>query len=364
MISHYTSCLISLLKGHIPKGLNERDWECLIRIARRASILPRLASQIVGQNYPCFVEKHLNSAIKQACLQKQQVRYEAIQLVKLLETVSDSHLLFLKGAAYCLGDYQVGIGRIFSDIDLLVAKNDLSKIETKLLVYGWFPESSDEYDQKYYREWAHEIPPIRHAQRGTLLDVHHNLVPIISGRAPNIALFTEDLIYLENGIKVLSVHAMTLHSAIHLFFQEEYHHAFRDICDLHCMFSEFGKTPTFWEDIQTLALKSGFSLELALACRYSEAIFNTPIPADVLRNSKEYLPNKPFLLIYDWLYLKVLQPHHPLAQVRFLGLANFLALLRGHFIKMPLHILLLHSFTKIYRNITTFLFGEGLTKKS
>ena len=33
------------------------------------------------------------------------------------------------------------------------------------------------YDQRYYREWMHELPPLLHVRRQTALDVHHAIAP-------------------------------------------------------------------------------------------------------------------------------------------------------------------------------------------
>jgi hypothetical protein len=45
---------------------------------------------------------------------------------------------------------------------------------------------------------------------------------------------------------------MTLHSVIHLFYQEEFIHGFRDLSDLHFLFGENHDNPDFYRDLLTL----------------------------------------------------------------------------------------------------------------
>lgn len=360
----YTAHLVKLLSGDAPQSISLLDWEYLIRIARDASVLPRMAYALDtdGDSLPEYARTHLISAKYHAKLLAQQVQFEATEFKRILTKFHHEDVYYLKGAAYTLSGCDAGIGRVFSDIDMLVSKENLREIEARLSVYAWFSQPKDDYDDMYYRQWAHEIPPLKHSGRGTILDLHHNLVPIISGKAPEITDFTEGARSLACGARVLAPEAMILHSAVHLFYQEEYHHGFRDLSDLHLLFSEFGTQQTFWDALFILAQKTGFGLELALALRYTTSLFDTPVPSTVLQKSQVWLPSRPKLVVYDWVYKRVLQPHHKLCDVPGLTLANMMALVRGHWIKMPVHILLMHTAAKGYRNVLKWVAGKGVNK--
>jgi hypothetical protein len=369
MKSSITCHLISLMNTTIPKVTDEVEWEYIVRVARNSSMLSRLAAIFVDapnrDKLPDYVKSQFDASLRPAKLQSQQVAFETEELAKLINSVSGCQPIFLKGAAYSLSGYTVSKGRTFSDIDLLVPKQILDLVEKKLLVYGWIADKVDEYDQMYYRKWAHEIPPLRHCSRQTLLDVHHNLVPLISGKAPDISLFTQETVAVYDGkAKVLSPYAMTLHSAVHLFYQEEYHNGFRDLADLNLMFIEFGHNKDYWQSLFDLAEKSDFKLELALACRYSSLLFDSPIPVPWLQKSTMFIPSKIKLILLDWIFVKVLQPHHPLCNIKSLALANSLATLRGHWIKMPLHILIIHTTVKTYKGLVELVAGRGALKKT
>ena len=55
--------------------------------------------------------------------------------------------------------------------------------EAALMLDGWASGHRSAYDQRYYRTWMHELPPMQHIQRGTVLDVHHAIAPLMP-RAP------------------------------------------------------------------------------------------------------------------------------------------------------------------------------------
>ena len=86
-------------------------------------------------------------------------------------------MVFLKGTAYHVAADQAGKGRVFSDVDILVPEDKLLEVERALISAGWMTNTLNSYDQKYYRQWMHEIPPLRHLKRQTSIDVHHNILP-------------------------------------------------------------------------------------------------------------------------------------------------------------------------------------------
>ena len=86
-------------------------------------------------------------------------------------------VVLLKGAAYTVADLPAARGRIFSDVDLMVPKDRIAEAETTLRNHGWVAGATNAYDQRYYRTWMHQIPPLTHFRRETVIDVHHTIVP-------------------------------------------------------------------------------------------------------------------------------------------------------------------------------------------
>ena len=235
--------------------LSADAWVHLIRLLRQQQQLARYAYLFrqagVFTHLPQYARHHLRNAEIIADKQYRQVSAEAAELTQLLAPLQVKPV-FLKGAAYALQQgLPAGIGRTFSDLDILVPKEQITAVEQRLSVFGFLPEPVSAYDQHYYRKWTHEIPPLRHHSRGTILDIHHNLIPPISGRAPDIRRFWQQLNLTVDGYQVLSLPAMTLHSLIHLFFNEDFKKGFRDLTDLHLLFAGFSEQD--WEQLLQLA---------------------------------------------------------------------------------------------------------------
>jgi len=364
MRQHILDSIVQMINAEVPSDMSPVDWENIIRVALASSVLSRLAANFeskYGSTIPIYVIEQFEAINRHSALLKQQVCFEAMELAQHISKTSSQPAIFLKGAAYVLSGDSVGEGRIFSDIDILVKKEDLPNIERRLQAFAWFPNYSDEYDQKYYREWAHEIPPLIQANRGTVLDVHHNLIPPISGRAPDISLFLSDIRTVAGGYHMLSPHAMTLHSVIHLFYQEEFIHGYRDLSDLHLLVTSNSKNSQYWRALLALAQETKFSVELFYACRYLNKIFGTEIANNVIEPLSNSAPGKIRLKVLDWMFTRVLLPRHSLINKRFTSLAHRAAFIRGHWIKMPFHILCIHSFQKLLSVFRHFLTGNTKT---
>ena len=53
------------------------------------------------------------------------------------------------------------------------------------MAHGWLRMKIDPYDDRYYRVWMHEIPPLRHRERKTEIDLHHTILPRTSRLKPD-----------------------------------------------------------------------------------------------------------------------------------------------------------------------------------
>src|SRR5690606_29818819 len=124
-----------------------------------------------------------------------------------------------------------GVGRFSSDIDILVDRAELQLAEATLMAAGWEPMKIAAYDQRYYRDWMHELPPLRHGERGTVIDVHHTILPLTSRLKPDAARLVAAARPVDGVIHVLDAPDMLLHSAVHLFQDGEIRGYLRDLLD-------------------------------------------------------------------------------------------------------------------------------------
>ena len=341
-------------------SLSGEQWEEVVFVLRQTQLLATLYHLASAhghfQRYPDYARKHMHSASVYAERQAQQVRYECLEIAAIL---NDKGIVpvFLKGAGYTLAGSQNGMGRIYSDIDVLVEKSMIDIAQNALQKKGWHSKQLSDYDKRYYREWAHEVPPMFNIFRSTIIDLHHNIVPPITGRAPEPKLFFNETFYNPEGLALLSPPAATLHSCVHLFTNEDFTNGFRDLVDLYLLIQEYGDEE-YWKKLLEIAEMSGFTLELFYCIEMLKQIFDMELPESsnqVLSNKHENFKTN-FLI--QSVFKRALNPHHPLTFSLENNLANFFIYIRGHWIKMPFYILVMHLSVKSFFLMRDLLFGK------
>src|ERR1700722_3752223 len=162
-------------------GLSAPEWQLLLQQARTTNLVARIALIAFERGHfprlPSRPRNHLEAARRQAAWQHRTVRWEVDCVRRALSSLA-TPIVLLKGAAYLLADLPAAKGRLFSDVDIMVPRDRLSEVERALFVHGWHPQPIDAYDQRYYRQWMHELPPLLHVRRQTALDVHHTIAPL------------------------------------------------------------------------------------------------------------------------------------------------------------------------------------------
>ncbi len=361
MKSDFFTTIVQLFKDTSTGAeLDDRQWESIVFILRQTQLLATLYQLALSNNdfqhYPQYARKHLQAASVYARRQAQQVRFECLEISAILKQ-SNITPVFLKGAGYTVSGSQNGKGRVYSDIDVLVPKQQLGTAQQLLQKNGWFAKKLNDYDERYYREWAHEIPPMSNVYRGTVIDVHHNIIPPISGRAPDSQLFFNEIELNPQGLAHLSPAAATLHSCIHLFTNEDFSNGFRDLVDLYLLMQQYGQND-YWEKLVTLAEQTGFTLELFYCLDTLKQIFGLMPDSPFVKKIYKRHQNSFTGLLSHGLFKPALSPHHPLVFGFKNNLASFLIYIRGHWIKMPVHILIAHLSVKSFFISRDFLFGK------
>lgn len=356
--AHCLRLLLSTLRN--PSDCVEydmQDWDGLLRIARRANLISRLADGVdragVLDRLPVQVRSHLVASLMLARHQRQAVIWEARHLADALRSLN-MPVVLLKGAAYSMAGLRAARGRLYGDIDILVPQARIDEVEAALMLKGWSTGGIDPYDDRYYRQWMHELPPMTHRRRGTVVDVHHNILPNTARHRPFPEQLLASAVSLPEGpFSTLSPADMVLHCATHLFHEGELHNGLRDLFDLDALLVEFAETiPAFWETLHDRAHLLGLAWPLRLAFRYLDHFLETPLPPDVM----EALGRSEWLDGWrDFLYLPGFLPDLPVCHLGYqTTLAKGLLYLRGHYLRMPLHLLAMHlgrkAFIRLYKH--------------
>jgi hypothetical protein len=326
-------------------------WSELVREARKADLLGRLAARLdaagITERIPAAPRLHLESAQLLALAQHAEVRREVGRLLRLLQPLGIP-LVLLKGAAYVYSQVPAAQGRMFSDIDILVPRESLPAVEATLMLEGWATTHHSAYDQHYYRKWMHELPPMRHMRRGTVLDVHHAILPETARMRPDSARLWEQVSPIEHvpGLHVLAPVDMTLHSLTHLLCNEEFSHGLRDLSDIDLLLRSFGQDPAFWDRLPGRARELDLDRPLHYGLRQAHRILGTPVPQQILETTAQCGPPWPVGRVMDRLWASALGGPGFGPEDRPGSIPAFLLFVRAHWLRMPSWLLAGHIFAK------------------
>lgn len=336
-------------------NLDLAQWDLLIRQAKRANLTARLAYLLSARDLLDYVPaqplNHLKSAMIYAGHFERSLSREIQYLLSAFKDKSIP-LILLKGSGYFVAGNASSMGRIFSDIDLLVDEKIIDEAEFALMVGGWMPDKMDAYDQKYYRSWMHEVPPLTHFARRKTIDLHHNILPKTCHACPDASKLLANRIKIKNqNVWVLAPEDRLIHSAVHLFHEGELGNGFRDISDIDLLLRDFSKQPGFWQILEERVVELHLEIPLFYALRYANKLLKTPLPDEIIHSKPLNKLGKLELCVMDWLFLRALLPDHPSCNDTWTGLARWLLYIRSHYLKMPWYLLLPHLARKAWMRL-------------
>jgi len=341
-----TPLLLALRQPNVMVDFDPTTWDGVLRHAASAGVLGRLGA-LARQNglhgqLPTSVWHKMQAVLTVAEQQQRAVRWELVQLTRTLADL-DGPIVLLKGAAYAAGHLAPAAGRLFSDIDILVPKARIGATEAALMLGGWISSHHDAYDQRYYRQWMHELPPMMHIRRQTVLDLHHSILPQTARikTRPNLILASSQPLAEFPRFCIPSPADQILHSTTHLFHEGEWQHGLRDLVDLDALLRAYGRTDAFWDELLERANDLNLGRPLFYGLRYIQVLLDTPIPSGVLRRCPD--PPATFAAsAMDALFLPAFSSFHSDCRLPFAGAAAWSLYVRSHWLRMPVHQLLPH----------------------
>jgi hypothetical protein len=330
-----------------------REWEDALGQARQCRLLGRMAAHFADQGWmtqvPAGPAKYLQSALHAADRQRREVIWEIDRIEAALSDV-DTPVVALKGAAYVLSGLPAARGRLFSDIDIMVARHRLDDAERALFGAGWIPEQHDAYDDRYYREWMHELPPLRHVQRGTFVDMHHTIAPPTSRYRVDGQRLLERVRPLTPGgrLCVLAPEDMVLHSAVHLMQEGEFGAGLRDLLDMTELLRHFSQSPEFGTTLLARAQELKLDGALAQVLVQLQRLGGLDLSAPALRCLQGLLPSGMRGAMLSSALTVALRPAHPSCDTAWTAVARSVLYVRSHCVRMPLHQVVPHLVRKAW----------------
>jgi hypothetical protein len=342
--------LHALREPQCTQAYSVADWSELVATARDANLLGALAKRLEAAGVqPCApAQRHFEGVRRMGERQHLSIRWEAHQLQSALGELGIPVVL-LKGSAYVMAYPEIGRGRLFGDVDILVPREALGDVESRLMLDGWVGAKSDPYDQRYYREWMHELPPMSHVRRGTVLDVHHNILTLTARNAPDptaIIARSRPLPDLPT-LRIPCPEDLLVHCLTHLMHEGELQNGLRDLNDADQMLRCFSKATGFWERLQAVAAGNDLAGPVALGLQLVARLFGTPLPATLVEALEASLgPSRPWS---RWLptYEAALLAPSTAAGLR-AAWARQRIYVRSHSLRMPAGLLIRHLARKAW----------------
>ncbi|MFC4292648.1 nucleotidyltransferase family protein [Sphingorhabdus arenilitoris] len=287
------------------QSLSGEGWTALITIARAEQLLGTLACKLQGMDMPPPIAAALADARLNVEYQHRSALWEADCARRALSEYPGAVVL-LKGTAYVAAGLRAGEGRHIGDLDILVAADGLPEAEAALTGNGgWEWVKEDAYDDAYYRDHMHELPPLIHKERDRMIDVHHTILPLTARPKPDAAAMLQDAIPLPpaGGVRVGQAYTadknpppappatgrgelfvftpedMACHCAAHLMADGDLTGGLRNLWDYHCLTQEFAEQTTdFWAQLERRASHHQLLPAVQRAARVSAHLFGTEIP--------------------------------------------------------------------------------------
>ena len=346
--------LAALLSGQTGWPTTAAEWEQLLAQARRASVSARLGYRLAASAPNEPVPERARTMLESACKASTRVAQAMTLEVRHVERALARNRLpcvLLKGAAYLCAGLPPARGRVFGDIDLLVPKADLRVAEGALLGGGWFTSDLTTYNQRYYREWMHEIPPMTHIARGSVIDLHHTITPPTSAFNVDGDTLLAKIRPIDEQARLWMLQPvdMVLHSAVHLFTEGEFDRGLRDLLDMDDLVRHFEThEPGFWSDLVARADELGLQRPLYYALFHMERLFGPRVPGARRAAIDAMCPPWPQRALMGWLLTVVLRPNHPSCSSPGDAFVRWLLFVRSHWLRMPLRLLIPHLARKAW----------------
>jgi hypothetical protein len=360
--------LIDLLAGRRDAAtLSDGEWEAVIRVARAEALAATLAERLADAVTPGEITALFADLRAAAMVQQNTALWEAEMARRALEPAGVRFVL-LKGTAYAAAGLPNAAGRQIGDLDILVARDDLDRAEAALLAAGWEWVKSDPYDDAYYRDHMHELPPLIHAQRDRMIDVHHTILPLTHRARPDAAALMEDAEQIlpgtgrwhgeavtegpgaeqpvskadsdpsdpsgatspfRGGFLVLAPADRIIHCAAHVMADGDLAGGLRNLWDFNLLLD--GQD---WADVMTRARHHELTAATARAARLAHRLYGTNVPVMMQRPT-----------LTDSLFLRALTARDDWGRATrpFTRLAFYI---RSHWLRMPPLMLARHLFAK------------------
>lgn len=259
------------------RALDAEGWTALLAIARAEQMAGTLAWRLERVAVPPAVARILEDARRSAEEGRVAALWEAEAARRALAPLG-VRVVLLKGTAFVAAGLRAGEGRSIGDLDILVPHAELDRVEAALLAAGWEWVKPDPYDDAYYRQWMHELPPLIHRDRDRMIDVHHTILPLTARITPDASALLADAVEVAPGLWTLSPADRIVHAAAHLFADGDLAGGMRNLWDIDQLVRQSGgRDRDFCLSVYERAWEHGLLDAVRRAFRLCHRLYDTPV---------------------------------------------------------------------------------------
>lgn len=262
------------------------DWDEVIPFANHCELLPQLTAKLVShessETLPVGVQTRLQREDQINRFYEMTHTFELDELARLLGERC-TRLVLLKGGAYSRSGQAWARGRRSTDVDLLVRENELDTVAETLSSNGYVTDDElTERDQRYYRRWLHELPPLKHSYRLIEIDVHFRLLPLGDPKTFPV----DDLIDRSVAIPSTKYYWLdpihrVIHACTNLAHIGEARRALRDLWDTRFLVEgEYLTCPIDWQQLGDEVRSLGLEREVSTVLLLGQELVDLTIPDD------------------------------------------------------------------------------------
>lgn len=250
-------------------ALDAPKWNALIAAARAERLIGTLAMRVDEGAVPDAVRPILADARRDAEREARQALWEADRAALALADF-DGPVVLMKGTAYVAAGLRAGEGRFIGDLDILVPRAGIDDVEQRLIAAGWEWVKEDPYDDAYYRQWMHELPPLIHRDRDRMIDVHHTILPLTAKPKPDADAMLADAVPITERLYMLSAEDRVCHAVAHLLADGDLAGGLRNLWDIYCLLADADTAK-----LAARAERHGIAAHVRQARRLAHALYGT-----------------------------------------------------------------------------------------
>jgi hypothetical protein len=266
---------------------DDMDWELIVRLASEHMASPAVWRAVANAAAAPQEVKAYFAAIHHMNARRNQMILEGLEeLLARFDQFRIKYVLLKGGASVASGLYDDPAERMLTDIDVLVATEQIKQAETALRSNGYKDATPIQTgSRRWFRSANHHLPPLVPPTGGFSIELHTSLVPWkkFSSLLPPAAILERAFVVQWNGRSIFVPHPTDclFHNIVHSQLIDDLSYCWmielRQMREL-AMFVASHCDDVDWIDVERRFSTAGYRDVLAEQAVYSQALMGVAFP--------------------------------------------------------------------------------------